>query len=870
MSGQQNITSPLIFGGCYVKRLTAQLGFNSSPTTVEVELIEGLPSVAEDITNKATGFMYDALNPGQVSGLQLGAFNFAGIVQSWTRNYNEQGRTFTVKLADPRIIFDNIPVIMGYDVLSTGVSYPNVLHSFGYYGNPRDAGVTSNGVIFKNVRNFLATGTTRINLFNKQFNLVFGSGFNDGTGTLNPNGIPPWYKIQSNMSSLGSLLGQVGRDMGFDYYVSIYPSGNYASTGVISQININTIKRTNTASSTEIDDFLTAAVSSGTRKSESRGKELVTDSTSALVAGAPLTLWTSYNSAGGEVLPYWGRAADGSLVYSQGSYQSSGIVLLENITGSGINTILGNSAFRVTYDKVTINRNFSDSVYPPPSMSITTSTDTATGCYASENLLRAALFSQLAWEALFYKEQQSRAILLGIDSDVFMDASMFATTEQNILNALSLSLTNTNARANRDPFVSARIGAVYDAFRNTAQNYYGKQWVLISNNHLSFYTNNSKWATDGFSYTEEFPSLEYSPVSSAWCESGQYPSGIDNHEILLATRTEVFKDEQGRLKPFLSYSGYNTAQSNFPYPIDISVLPRNGYLIEQGNKLCLPISVDVYERQPYKFIVTVNSELQGFTASGDYPQYANQQAYMSFLYAMGYNDSTIAQYNLHKNIYDESEFGLAPAKPLLPKSVAQNYGFFIPVQFKTFNFGPWYASGARPGGINIQSNGDLQPATYGSYSYLNTVGSQTVAKAVSVVDVVDNAEITLAGLPVYNIGDTIGINSNITNISLQYGTDGLTTNYTIRTFALPAVRISKSLQDKITLAQNIANKNNSELVNFNNRVVFNSRKIQKESDFDIFGSKSKNKEEGYTTPLWMQARRWLVGVLASGVNPDSV
>ena len=863
----QNITNPILFGGCYVKRFTSQLGFNSNPSTVEIELIEGFRGNAEDITNQATGFQYTSLEPGAVSGLTVGAFNFAGIVQSWVRNYGEQGETFTVKLADPRIIFDSIPVVMGYDVVATGNNYPNVLHSFGHYGNPSGAGITNNGVIFRNVRNFLASTGTTINLFNKRFNLYFDEGFADGTGLVNPSGIPPWYTIKSNVMSLSSLLNQVGNDMGFDYYAYINPSGNFASTGVVSQIVIKTIKRLNAANPTELDTFLANTLASGTRKGFSRGKELRTDASAAVMGGAPFTSWTSYNAGGGEVLPYWGRAVDGSAIYSQGSYTSSGIVILDYIVGSGVDSIFNHASYRVDYNKITINRNFAQDVYPPPTMTISSTTATTTGIYASQNMLRAALFSQEAWEAIFFLENSGAASRLGIRNQIFRNQDNLANTPSEVRQAVNLHILNPANRGNRTSFEEAVISTVYDAFRTTAENYYGKQWLLISNNNLTFYTNNSTWYNGGFSTTQEFPEIQYAPVNAAWCEHGGYPSGIANHVLLMSYRGSTFKDEQGRLRAFVSIPEYRLSSSEFPYGIDTSIIPQGEYFIEQGDKLCLPISVEVYEKNPSRFIVSLNATVQAATPSGGIQAYANQVAYQEFLYAMGYNNTTIALYNLDKHLDEESRFGLAPARPMILPSVAQTYGFFIPVQFKNLSFGPWYASGVRPAGINLTTNADLQPATYGSYTYLDTVGRQSVVKAISTADVVDSADVDLAGLPVYNLGTYIGDNANITSISLQVGVEGLTTRYSLKTFILPSVRISKQLQDKITSVQNQTSYNQREIVNINKLLKIDKNRINKPSEINgninSFGQRSRYSKSTYTEDSYQNfVQRWV----ASGWN----
>ena len=817
---QQDVTSKIIFGGGYLKRLTAQLGLNSTPSTVELEVIPGYD--AEAITDNATGFDLANLEPGKTSGITIGQFKFVGIIQSWLENYSTAGLTYTVRMADPRILFDNVPVVIGPGVVNaSGSNYANILNSWAFYGTPSGAGLTDNGIIFRNVRDYLSSTGTTINVLDKRFNLVFSSDFNDGTGVLNPTGIPPWYTIKANVVSLTQLLSQVGEDQGFDYYCYITPTGYTTSTGVINNIQIATIKRLNAADPSGIDNFIAGATASGTRIAYSRGKELRLDSNAAVISGPPLTLWTSYNSANGEVLPYWGRANDGSAVYSQGSILTArkAIVLLDNIYGSGVNNTLNHSAFRVSYDKYTINRTFTPNVFPPVmSVSGPTPTD-VTGYYATENMMRAALYSQEAWEAMFYREDQAAAQQLGIANAEFRsptDLENIINSKGDLQRALRLSVISPSGKGNRDPYTHALINAVYENFRTTADTYYGRQWILASNVSHSVFANNSRWEHDGYASTSNYPTLEYAPVGAAWAEIMSAPSGINNHDVLVALRSSTFKDEQNKLRAFVSIRDYtNTVgNTNMRYPVDTSIIPPDQVCIDNG-KLCLPIQVEVYEKKPSRFIVSLPVSVQGTIATSGNP---DQHAYKEFLFAMGYSQTQIDKYGLMKNLNDNNVYGLAPARPYIIDSAAQTYGFFIPVEFATKNFGPWANTALKPLGINLITDNDLQPATFGGYSYLESAGNQTAAKVVSTAYIVDSADLNIAGLPDYNLGENIGDNGNITSISIQYGVDGLTTAYTIRTFALPNVRNSKLLWDKIIRNQNKISYSQRELVDINKRI----------------------------------------------------
>lgn len=861
---QQNVTSPLLFLGCYVKRFSANLGFNTNPTTVEVELVAGSGTSSEDVANAATGFNVTAAQPGNISGLNVGSFKFVGIIQSWFENFGQQGRTYTVRMADPRVVMDNVPVIIGQGVIDPNyTSTPNLLDAFKFYGNPLSLGASYNGTIWENVRSYLASTGTYLNVYGKRFNTLFTSGFLSATGLNSSLGVPPWYKVSQNYLNYNQLLQQVASDNGMDYFIHIVPTGYTASTGTTNNIYVQTIARSSGSANTEINTFITNSINSGILISYKRGQELRTDPVSAVVSGPPRTAWVGANSAGGSpsIMPCWGRGEDGSLLFnsSYGTDASGfGMVLLGNIQGSGLNSILASTGFRLDYTKYTINRTFTPNTYPP-TMTIGSSTYTATGYTPTEAVLRASLYSQEAWESMMWKYHQTLASGIGIEEQIFRSPTEFSSllvTNPSMIRTISLSKTSTIGRGNRDPHVANRIGAIYDATRSAAESFYGKQYVVKMDAYSSVLLSN--WLTNNtFISTENYPSIEYRVASSAWSQASMgMPSGASNHELLNASHHASFKDDLNRLKPFVSYSDYdNTNNSNFPYKIDTSLINPNDMFIEQGSKLCLPMNVTQYERYPIYAIVDIPHTIQAAAGTG----YPKEQAYAEFLLNMGYTLDTINTYGLLLDTEAVKQFGLAPKRMWNITSAVGNYGVYIPIEFTNMNFGPWAQFGERAGGLNLISDNDLAPWSFGNYTDLETAGGQSAVKAVATSDIIDSAEITNAGLPDYNLGDSLGTNSNITSISLQYGQDGLTTSYSIKTFALPAQRLTKLLFDKITKVWNQTLINQREIVDAD-------KGISRPASESIFKPSQIN--NGYTqqgkriNPAWVhnyEAFKWLWG-----------
>ena len=798
MAGQ-DISNPIVFLGCYVQRFSATLGLNSTPTTIEMELIEGNPNVPYDTGRAATGFLVGAAYPGRFSGLTVGAFNFVGCIQSWTKNYSSQGITYSVRMADPRVIFDNVIISLdGKNTLDTNVD--NYLDAFKYYGNPVSADSNEQGMTFSKIRNYLTT-TGYINAYEQKFNFSFTSGFLDGSGSANPSGIPSWYRINVNQISLNQLISQVTTDMNMDCYC-IMPVATFTS-GSISTLQIKHIFRENTGVAADIDNFITNTLASGTRISYRRGQELRTEPTTVVLHGPEKTYWIGANTA--QIYPYWGRADDGSAIWVSSSPES-GVVLLDHIVGSGATNIVNT----VSVEKITLQKLTVGDIYPPR-VTRTFTTQNVSGYRPSPNIMRAALYNQESWEAMLFKEQQTFAETLGIKSSLFKTGTEFINKISEISGLWQdITLKNIGSGTiDRTPIQEELIKAVYDATRSTCEEFYGKSWIIDLDTSL--------WLVSGtFDSSELIPRIEFSIADAGWSEASlAMPSGVTNHELLNDTNKPKFKDTIGKLKAFISLPNYKTSyDATFPYSINTAGFGRDSSFIEQGDKLVVGITAEAYEKDPDRGIVTMDYPIEGLVGVSGYNEHT---AIYEFLIAMGYTSNNIREYNLIKNP-DDNKFGLAPPRAYRPVSAPGNYGIHIPLQSNKYGFGPFLASGTRNGGVQSIVETSLGPWTYGSYSKFNQAGQDLSNKSLTTETVVDLAEITVAGLPLFNIGDPLGSNSIVNGISFQLGPDGFNTTYSIRSFIYPQGRVTKLLTEKITNAYNDIDYAKKQLVILQDRV----------------------------------------------------
>ena len=819
--GIQDITGAKVFLGCFVKRLSCSLGFNGEPSTLELDLVEGNAGNTTHNSLGASGWLESRARPGTFHKFDWAALKFVGMVQTWTHSYSTQGEIYNVKLVDPRIAFSNIPIILNSLGFTTGIRFTNCLNAFDYYGSPSHADSTENGMTFSKIKDYLET-TGIIDLYGTRFRLSFSTGFIPNSGTVVSSGIPTWYRLNNGQASLDQIISQTCTDMNMDWYASIDYS-TFNPTG-ISTIKIIDIPRYTSVTGIGVKAFISGATQSGTLISYQHGQELRPDSLNVLLKGAAKTFWHTPGTA--EIKNYWGRTDDGSALTTDYN-ESNGIVLLDNIKASGSSVL---EPFTISAPRYFIQRDVNSNVYPPQ-LTKSFSVVDITGYRPSVNTMRAALHSQKAFEAMLYVDHLSLAQAIGLRSHPVLDGQNYILLPEVVKFGSKLSIINSGTvyvtQAHK-----ALIQAVYEATKSTVEQWWGKAWLAP--------LPQSTWLQQGtYDNSEFFARIEYGISDTAWGENISYPSGITNHPVLLGSTNPTFKDDLGRTRAFISLNNFGGAySSDFPYYLDMSRDTRNT-LVEQGNKLVIPCNIQQYELDPDSAIVTIDNPIEGISVSGYYG-YENQKEYFEFLRAVGYTDANITGYFLQLNTYDHKEYGLERPRIYQLKSVQGNYGIHIPLQSNCGCFGPYLASGNINGPINVISDDSLAPWTYGSYAKMDIAGQQLCNRAASSIYIIDFGNLAIAGLPEYNMGDRIGDNANITAMSIQLGTEGLTTNYSLKTFALPIGRLSKLLTDRISRVYNDVQYAKRQIIEvkdekeeFNKNRLTDTKKITESSDLGI-------------------------------------
>jgi len=120
---------------------------------------------------------------------------------------------------------------------------------------------------------------------------------------------------------------------------------------------------------------------------------------------------------------------------------------------------------------------------------------------------------------------------------------------------------------------------------------------------------------------------------------------------------------------------------------------------------------------------------------------------------------------------------------------------FVPTKNKFLRYGPVISSnvGAESQGkLEIENDDGFSPWEFGGESLMQTAMQLRVDNSSSSVKKVENGRITIEGLPRQTFGESIGLNSNISSISISFGAgSAVSTTYELRTFLRKFGELSK-------------------------------------------------------------------------------
>ena len=402
-----------LFLGCSVLSFTANGGINEQSSELTVELVQDkcIPpgtgtktyfNTTAGVGNVGTPVKAQIADPGftePVIGspcyLRVAKFEYAGILQSWTQKndasfgYDDQAiltpgqlpgtsePVYTVKLTDPRVLLDNVQLIVGEyqgkikdlktlqnwengSAVAPGKSLTNIVNVYGFldslsancplinagdvdFGAPAGGwGISNpneNGIPWNLVKSAVQVllgnpSTPQAPDFSRGY--IYGPpGGNRGYGEIFTGGTPytvlaepakyildiseipfapPYYRINGPVVSVSELISQVCRDAGCDYYIELLPTAGALV------IKVRVIVRSNQPAMGQIKQYIQSAAAKGYVSNYTVGKEYRPDPTNSFIIGDHVR--SVYQSSGGgiptgtglQIMPYWGRDLDGKLI----------------------------------------------------------------------------------------------------------------------------------------------------------------------------------------------------------------------------------------------------------------------------------------------------------------------------------------------------------------------------------------------------------------------------------------------------------------------------------------------------------------------------------------------------------------------------
>jgi hypothetical protein len=266
------ISQPIKFLGATVLSFNSTLGLGSVESTLTVDLIEDCEATPPDafwpinnLTAVGAPVYFDTTQAG-------GGFTFNGVLSTWTVNQSSGGKTFNVRVVDPRQLLENTAIIidtyLGDPIV--GVNYINVYAAWEkpvLDGNCAVFGTSQSGergMPYQKIIEILqGLNPTIYSPTGYPFTIDF---------TTFPSNLPEYYRVAGPSISLLQLLQDVCDVSGYDFYV-------YLSPGELISIGLIDLK----SQPTDFGSIIAAY--NGTATELSYGQELRNEKTKAVLFG---------------------------------------------------------------------------------------------------------------------------------------------------------------------------------------------------------------------------------------------------------------------------------------------------------------------------------------------------------------------------------------------------------------------------------------------------------------------------------------------------------------------------------------------------------------------------------------------------------
>ncbi len=820
----QNVISELKFYGASVQKYSSSGGLNLESSRVDFTLIE-------DVIN---GDRFTRPLPGTYTVFQHEGFKFEGICDQYTEQRGMDGYpVFQISINDPKEILSGVPVIIG-GFRGNLAGIPNVINAFGYW------------------ENFLGFGGSNVNesgmIWEAPFDILK---LNPDYGGLHIThadviGMKPAIEAITN-GDFGNYGGPIifgGRHYpvdlgGLPKPPSLYRIGGTSVTllDAVTQlcqdagcdfycfikdgiIQFKTVSRLHQPEIGTISNYVQGLK---TANNKIFGLELRNEVTNAVVVGGDINyLVQEENPLGSDsIWPFWGLDDKNTVIVGTGLPEEHHTF---NLNCSPISDIIG------------------DVIYP---------------CDLAE--LRCALMDYDSWAAYvigFYPDKAGVINLVGcVDNDLYNNVTdLFGQIIfQRDLNDFSNNTAVQMGLMNESDYWSRRAQRVYDFVSSYASDYFGKRFLVRV--PFQIYWQFEPETTHIIASDEP---TEYGYVQEDLALTG--PLGID------FIGEEIFLGNDGRYQCFVRFSNYSSIDLTRLAP-DIAVVNNHGLFIKATVDTSFGVLYPPGSIYPYVVVELAVPAYEGAaTPLGDTADIANilNITEEQLLYNIGLRHGSFPL-RIHPS-------------PHRPDAIA------LPMKSNRDTYGPWINNNGIAGKTYFEKDESLVPWNYGSFDLLNQVAHAKIVNIATGMQTAEQADFTEVGAPSLSLGDLIIEGGpNVTNIRVEIGTNGLTTQYTMRTYTPTKLAYAKSYIDRfkrIGLAQLEARRNLRQLVlrqrqqsqtYQNAQIGFmqnTSRAVRQGTPHDVLvGSVSKSERFGFRTQVSSQTVQEVVGTVRADKLP---
>mgnify|MGYP000204835575 CR=1 FL=1 len=731
---------PSMFLGSYVKHVSAALGLASGPSTCTVAVVEDTPN----------GVTFQEPRLGKFYELEVGTnFTFGGIVTKYDRDVrNVSGRAITLNMSDPREIMRSIPMILapGYRNVAGIIANTNssCIDVFGAYDDFDITGLNLSGW------NQAGVEVSRIIRAFHGGDIIIGGAIVYPVGQLTAKAFGEVYRfnfsevesridgsvrINSNLLSVADFCQELASRNAFDWYVE----SNRASDNVI-DVTIKPIDRKNDNVDIGLSDFLTD--NSGYIMSARSGVELRNDIAITCLLGAPVESLRTTNIEG------------------------------------------------MANEPIDLSSEGGDDKY-----------------YMTEMEMRVVLASRQSWETwLLISSSNNGGGGFSRYGGGLSDDLVRPLFDKEI-DAVKQNFGRNPARnhGHITDFGREIVGRVFDKLKGHAENSYGKRFVFTT-------------------------ILDSDKIDAAWT-IGVVAGDNDADEF--------FRNDQGKTRCYVEFS--NTQGNILGFQVDLSNIFGNsegqvfpGQAGFQGTNTLTMALANSFSNN------TANES--AWTTEADKGNWFVDSNGKLFVSATIEDNSNIVRIDApvmeaKPNTAELSEFVLLKIKEINSDSTTtadgvtveqakasldnllelygghaagiqifgryfQPLNVYVPTRSKYLRYGPVFSETTGPtseGRLEIEVDDGFCPWEFGGYTVMLDAMQIKCDNQSSTVREVQTADVSIAGFPEFSIGESLGRNSNINNININIGIDGVSTQYQLQSFLRKFGELSKEDLAKISL-----------------------------------------------------------------------